>query len=803
MQGAILPDTGATRNYVSRAFAQRTGVTIEKFEVDKHVSLAGGQKMTVYGKCQLPVQISGWQGHVEAVVMDLDADFDLVLGLNWHKQYKALTHWESMIMEITSEGKQYWLVPYPRRLGSIEGEPDFGCNTISLREAVKAMEYPGTEAVLYFVRSVEQESESQSQSQLEAKSKAKSKAKAKSKSESESESTQETDSLQQEETVHDPNVRSTLHEYKDVFMDKLPNKLPPTRDLVHEIDTGDNAPINIQPYQLAKWAMDEQTGQITDLLNKGLIRESSSAWGSPVLFVRKPDDTWRMCIDYRALNERTRRNTYPLPRIQECIDELGRAIYISKIDLTSGYWQIRIRDADIPKTAFNTRNGKYEFLVMPFGLTNAPATFQTFVNNLFREFLNKFVIVYLDDILIYSNTYEEHVQHIRQVLEILRQNQLYANPRKCVFAKQEVEFCGHIVGNGIVKVMKNKIRSIAEWPQPKNVHEVRQFLGLANYYRRFIKNFSLIAHPLTELLKVGEADKRKNKYRPIPWNTAHQLSFERLKHRLTNAPVLQQVDPSKPFIVETDASDFAIGACLLQLGDDGKLHPVAFHSRKLHDAELRYPVHEKELLAIKDALRTWNYYLENGMEITVLTDHESLKYMNSIRRPSRRLARWIEEFQEWKLKIKYRRGSEAILPDALSRRPDYNQRGSEPKCQMPCREITVEGLKTKRQTPCREITVEGLKTKRQTPCREITVEGLKTKRQTPCREITVEGLKTKRQTPCREITVEGLKTKRQTPCREITVEGLRTKRQTPCREVINGGLLSKCQTPCRRNLITC
>ncbi len=229
--------------------------------------------MMVYGKCQLPVQISGWQGHVEAVVMDLNADFDLVLGLNWHKQYKALTHWESMIMEITSEGKQYWLVPYPWRLGSIEGEPDFGCNTISLREPVKVMEYPGMEAALYFVRNVEQESESQSQSRSEATSKVKSKSKAKSKSKSKS----ELESESTQETVHDLKLQSTLHEYKDVFMDKLPNKLPPAHDLVHEIDTSDNTLINIQPYQLTKWAMDEQTEQITDLLDKGLIHESSSA----------------------------------------------------------------------------------------------------------------------------------------------------------------------------------------------------------------------------------------------------------------------------------------------------------------------------------------------------------------------------------------------------------------------------------------------------------------------------------------------------------------------------------------------
>jgi hypothetical protein len=378
-----------------------------------------------------------------------------------------------------------------------------------------------------------------------------------------------------------------------------------------------------------------------------------------------------MCIDYRELNARTEKNSYPLPRIQECIDQLGRAIYLTKIDLTSGYWQVRINEADIPKTAFNTRNGKYEFLVMPFGLTNAPATFQTLVNDTFREFLNKFLIVYLDDILIYSNTFEEHLQHLEQVLKVLQDNQLYARPHKCTFAKHELEFCGHIVGNGVVKVVKSKIQSIREWPQLKNVHEVRQFLGLAGYYRRFIKNFGLIALPLYELLHMGEEDKRKNKFEPISWNTRHQLAFERLKERLTNAPILQQVDPSKSFTLETDASDFAIGACLLQLGDDGKLHPVAFYSRKLKDAEWNYPVHEKELLSIKEALRTWGCYLDNGREVTVLTDHESLKYMNTIKRPSKRLARWIDEFQEWNLKIKYRRGSEAVVPDALSRRPDY------------------------------------------------------------------------------------------------------------------------------------
>ena len=223
-------------------------------------------------------------------------------------------------------------------------------------------------------------------------------------------------------------LRELLTEYRDVFKNKLPDQLPPDRGLVHEINTGNNRPVNTQAYQLSAAQLEEQTKQITDLLQKGLIRESSSSWGSPVLFTKKADGAWRMCVDYRAVNDRTEKNTYPLPRIQDCIDLLGRSRFLSTIDLTSGYWQVRIKDSDIPKTAFNTRNGKYEFLVMPFGLTNAPATFQTLVNRIFQPFLDKSVVVYLDDILIYSNSPSEHLQHLRQVLQILRSNQLYAKP---------------------------------------------------------------------------------------------------------------------------------------------------------------------------------------------------------------------------------------------------------------------------------------------------------------------------------------------------------------------------------------
>jgi len=376
-----------------------------------------------------------------------------------------------------------------------------------------------------------------------------------------------------------------------------------------------------------------------------------------------------MCIDYRALNHKTIRNAYPLPRIQDCLDRLGKASHCTTLDLTSGYWQVRIADKDIPKTAFNTRYGKYEFLVMPFGLTNAPATFQSLMNSILRPYIDKFVLVYIDDLLIYSSSAEEHREHLRLVLEALRKHKLFAKPNKCTFDRPEVEFCGHVVGGGVIRVLDQKVKIIRDWPQPKNVHDVRQFFGLANYYRRFIKKFGMISAPLAALFKQIDGDSRKN--RPIDWNTAHQFAFERLKQALTNAPVLHQPDPTKPYTIETDASDFALGYELMQEGDDGLMHPVAYDGRKLRGAELNYPTHEKELLAIKEALTKWKHYIENNHTTTVLTDHESLRYMNSVTKPSKRLARWIDEFQGFDLDIRYRRGRDAIVPDALSRRPDY------------------------------------------------------------------------------------------------------------------------------------
>src|SRR5437667_4652721 len=520
----------------------------------------------------------------------------------------------------------------PRLTVMREYRKDLQFNLITEKEAKRDLKQKGVMAILYFV----------------------------------TEDRGATFSLKKQATMDSPAIQHLLNEYSDVLREELPDGLPPVRSIEHAIDTGDERPYNRNPFALSEQQLREQTKQMEDLLKKGLIQESSSPWGAPVLFVaKKTPGEWRMCIDYRALNARTIRNTYPLPRIQECIDKLGNARRLSLLDLVSSYWQTRVAKKDVQKTAFNTRYGKYEFLVMPFGLTNAPVTFQTLMNQILRPYIYKFVLVYLDDILIYSNSDEEHLEHLRLVFEALREYKLYAKPSKCTFNQQTVEFCGHLVGQGVTRVLDSKVKAIQEWPQPRNVQEVRQFYGLVNYYRRFIRHFSIIAAPLSDLFKLEGNDKRKR--RPITWGTNHQVAFQRLKQAVTTAPVLVQPNPAKPYTIETDSSDFGLGMALYQQGEDGKLHPVAFDGRKLHGAELKYPTHEKELLAIKNALQKWHHYVENGLPITVITDHDSLKYMNTIQNPSKRMARWFDDFQQYTLNSQYVPGSQATVPDALSR----------------------------------------------------------------------------------------------------------------------------------------
>ena len=367
-----------------------------------------------------------------------------------------------------------------------------------------------------------------------------------------------------------------------------------------------------------------------------------------------------MCIDYRQLNDITIKNRYALPNIMELFDRLKGATIFSVIDLRSGYHQIRIAEEDIPKTAFRTRYGHYEWKVMPFGLTNAPATFQGLMNDIFRPLLDEFVVVYIDDILIYSKTKEEHLQHLRQVLEILRKHQLYAKLSKCNFLQREVAYLGHRINEHGILVDPTKIEAIKKWEKPTTIKEIQSFLGLAGYYRRFIKNYAGIVACLHDLTVTGTNVIQE-------WNDNHDTAFETLKEKLTTAPVLRSPDQNLQFVVTTDASDYAIGAVLSQ--ED---QPIAYRSRKISSAERNYLVYEKELLAIIDATQAWRHYLI-GNKFLIYTDHESLKYLNKQPTLSTRQARWMDHLNNYHFEIIYKPGKLNVVADALSRQQQEDE----------------------------------------------------------------------------------------------------------------------------------
>ena len=490
--------------------------------------------------------------------------------------------------------------------------------------------------------------------------------------------------------------------FVDVFPEELPAGVPPARDSEpFRIDLKEGT----RPFGRYGPRMTEENTQaagkmIKELLAKGFIRPSRSPWGSPMFLVEKPDGGKRMVIDYRALNAATTRNRYPLPRVDELFDQLQGARYFSKLDLRTGYWQIRVAAEDVPKTAFTSRHGHFEWLVLPMGLTNAPAEFMALMENTFRSELNKFVLVFLDDILVYSRTLEEHKEHLRVVLQRLREQKLFAKLSKCCFFRQEVEFLGHFVGRAGVRMVEGKVAAVDRWPTPTTQKEVEQFLGLAGYYRRFIAGFSKIASPLSELCGTLKAAKGGSQRAPprkrFEWGAEQQQAFEQLKAAVVSAPCLAIPDPTRDFIVHTDASGYATGAVLMQQFDDG-LRPIAFLSKKMTKAERNYPVHEQELLAILNALKAWRHYL-GGRRFSVLTDHQSLQYVETSAMATPRQVRWAAWLSEFDFTIKYSPGRTNVAADALSRgaagRPQEESAAEEQKEQEPQQQQQLNSLES-------------------------------------------------------------------------------------------------------------
>ncbi|GKA40201.1 putative reverse transcriptase domain-containing protein, partial [Tanacetum coccineum] len=390
-----------------------------------------------------------------------------------------------------------------------------------------------------------------------------------------------------------------VRDFPEVFPDDLTG-LPPIWEIEFRIELIPGAtPVAKSPYRLAPFELEELSGQLKELQDKGFIRPSSSPWGAPVLFVKKKNGSFRMCIDYRELNKLTVKNRYPLPRIDDLFDQLQGSQFFSKIDLRSGYHQLRVHEDDIPKTAFRTRYGHFEFTVMPFGLTNAPAIFMDLMNRVCRPYLDKFVIVFIDDILIYSKTQEEHVEHLRSVVSWACDSMLIVS----ILAL----FIQTINGNGI-HVDPSKIEAVKNWKAPRTPTEVRSFLGLAGYYRRFIENFSKIAKSLTILTQ---------KSKTFDWGEEQELAFRTLKDKLCSAPVLALPDRAKDFVVYCDASGIGLGCVLMQRGK-----VIAYASRQLKIHEKNYTTHDLELGVVVFALKIWRHYLYGTKSIELFSDYD-------------------------------------------------------------------------------------------------------------------------------------------------------------------------------------
>ncbi|KAL5570640.1 hypothetical protein UlMin_027215 [Ulmus minor] len=529
----VLIDSGAAHSFASKMFASRIDRFRYKSDGMFSTTLPSGEVMI--STCWLhavPMIVDDRELFVNLIVLDMH-DFDVILGMDWLSKYNATIDCRKrrVIFEPMGEEK-FKFVGKPKKSGT------------PIISALKAKKMLSNGCVGYLVHVVDTT----------------------------------IDTILKPEDVH------VVRNFLEVFPEDLPG-LPPDREIEFEIELlPGTSPISKAPYRMAPTELKELKEQLQELLDKKFIRRSYSPWGAPVLFVKKKDGTLRMCIDYRELNKVTIKNKYPLPRIDDLFDQLQGAAIFSKIDLRSGYHELKIRESDVPKTAFRTRYGHYEFLVMPFGLTNAPAAFMDLMNRVFKEFLDKFVVIFIDDILIYSKTREDHEAHLELVLQRLKEHRLYAKFKKCEFWIEQVTFLGHVISKDGVSVDPSKVEAVSNWPRPTTVTEIRSFLGMAGYYRSFVEGFSRIAGPLTTLT-------RKNVR--FTWTENCEKSFQELKKRLTTAPVLAIPSGNDGFVIYSDASKMGLGAVLMQHG-----RVIAYASRQLKDYEKNYPTHDLELAAV-------------------------------------------------------------------------------------------------------------------------------------------------------------------------------------------------------------
>jgi hypothetical protein len=457
--------------------------------------------------------------------------------------------------------------------------------------------------------------------------------------------------------IEDPNraeLQQLLSSYSDIFND-VPGK---TTLCSHKIEIKPGArPIKLAPYRANPEKADQIRKELDQMIKMGVIEESNSPWSSPVVLIPKPDGSIRFCIDYRRVNDITQPDAFPLPRIEDLIDKIGKAKYLTKIDLSRGYWQVPMDEEAIPISAFVTPHGQFQWKFMPFGLRNAPGTFQRLVKQVLTG-LEMFTGAYLDDIVIFSNSWHEHLKHIQMVFDRIRKAGLTLKKAKCVFATAEVEYLGHTVGLGKVAPRLAKVEAILKFPRPADRKQLRSFLGIAGYYRKFIPHFAEIAACLTNLLRKGSK---------FVWTDDAHKAFVDIKSRLASRPILRPPDFSRPFAIAVDASAVAIGANLLQV-IDGVEHPLCYFSKRLNSHQQNYATIEKEALALILAVRMFSVYFSSH-PVTVYSDHSPLQFLKTMANFNQKLLRWSLELQQYNLNIVHRPGRLNLIPDVLSRMP--------------------------------------------------------------------------------------------------------------------------------------
>ena len=644
----ILVDSGSTDVVLSRDFAESAGIAVEDCP-GQFVELADRSQQPV-ARTREPVQFDVGPHYSEHLHFTLaPVKYDVILGLPWLESGNKQIDWHKRTISFVHAGRPVTLEagkPSKRAL-----RKDYGARVLNSVEVNKLLRKK--QPVFQVVPDVTPRS------------------------------------APPHVAPEAERCDKLRHEFADVFPADLPSELPPDRGMPFKIDLLPGAtPVSRPIYRLSPAELEELRTTLDDLLAKGFVRPSSSPWGAPVLFAPKKDGGLRFCIDYRGLNKQTVRNAYPLPRADDLIDQLQGARYFSKIDLRSGYWQLPIATPDIEKTAFRTRYGHFEWLVLPFGLTNAPATFMDLMHKVFGDLLDRGVVIFLDDILIYSRSADEHERLLREVFTRLRANKLFAKASKCELWRTQVTFLGHVVSADGVSMEADKVAAVNDWPVPADDSDVRSFLGLATFYRRFVRNFAHIAAPLTDLLRKDV---------PFVWSDVQANAFAALKHAMVNAPVLSPYNPHLPCTVDVDASDFAVGAVLQQgTGGPETLKPVAFESRRLNRAERNYSARDREQLAIVHATHKWRHYLL-GRPITVRTDHKPLLYPLKLEYMKGRHHRWEEQLNNFDLQLVYREGRSNVVPDALSRRPDHKV--------PPPADTTIDTAPTTSPTPAPSVTI--------------------------------------------------------------------------------------------------